>query len=222
MRRIAALDVDFARYVGDSLAIIASTEVLWLTAPPASEIRKQLKVPQLEALYESVYLRIFSAWESFIEDVLVRFMSGYMTGTYQPVLAQGCIQSSSIRAARVSLYGPRGYALWYDPIRSADRVAQYVTGSPLEAMLRQQHVQLKTFATIRHRIAHDSDDAKAKFKAAALLLASSQYSGRPGKLLRAPDMSDPLNQPKWILRISTELIDVAHLILKLFHQRWHL
>jgi hypothetical protein len=86
MTKIAALDADFARRVNESLQIISSTETLWLTAPPASVVRRQLKVPQLEALYESVYLRIFSAWESFIEGVLVRFMSGYETPNYQPVL----------------------------------------------------------------------------------------------------------------------------------------
>ena len=58
---MAALDADFTKYVDESLKIIASTEVLWLTAPPASVVRKQLKVPQLEALYEAVYLRVFSA-----------------------------------------------------------------------------------------------------------------------------------------------------------------
>lgn len=214
MKPIARLDVDFARYVKESLAIIGSTEVLWLTAPPASAIRKQLKVPQLEALYEAVYLRVFSAWESFIEDVLVRFMSGYMTTTYQPVLAPGCPRSLSIRAARANLYGSRNYLLWHDPVRSANRISTQVVGSPLESLLRSQQAQLDIFADIRHRIAHDSDDAKAKFNAAAMLLAASQYSGRPGRLLRGEDMSDPLNRPKWILKISNELIDDARLILK--------
>jgi len=214
MKEIAALDSDFVRYVDGTLTIIASTEVLWLTAPPASVIRKQLKVPQLEALYEAVYLRIFSAWESFLEDVLVRFMSGYKTSAYQPVLVPGCPRSSSIKGARAYLYGAKSYMLWHDPVRSANRIAKYITGSPLEATIRSQQVRLETFAAIRHRIAHDSDDAKNKFNAAATTLASSHYGGRPGRLLRAPDMSDPLNQPKWIRKISTELIDDAHLILK--------
>jgi hypothetical protein len=214
MKPIAALDEDFAKYVNENLKIIGSTEALWLTAPPASDIRRQLKVPQLEALYESIYLRIFAAWESFIEDVLVRFMSGYMTATYQPVLAPGCPRSSSIRGARGNLYGPRVYLLWHDPIRSADRIAHHVTGSPLEAVIRGQQVRLEIFAAIRHRIAHDSDDAKAKFNSAAITLTSSNYAGRPGRLLRAADLSDPLNLPKWILKISTEFIDIAHLILK--------
>jgi hypothetical protein len=214
MKTIAALDVDFSRYVGDSLKIIASTEALWLTAPPASVIRKQLKVPQLEALYEAVYLRVFSAWEAFVEDVLVRFMSGYKTSTYGPVLTPGCPHSRTVRGARAVLYGARPYILWHNPVSSANRIAGFVTGSPLEATLRSQQARLEIFAAIRHRIAHNSDDTRTTFNAAAMSLAGSGYDGRPGRLLRAPDLADPLNQSKWILRISTELMDAAHLILK--------
>jgi hypothetical protein len=213
MKPIAALDAAFSQSVDESLKIIASTEVLWLTAPPASEIRKQLKVPQLEALYEAVYLRVWTAWEAFVEDVLVRFMSGYETVTYRPTLTPACPRSVTIKGARVVLYGTRRYILWHDPVRSADRISTYVTGSPLEAIIRAQQARLEIFAAIRHRIAHGSDDARANFNAAALKLASSQYGGRPGRLLRAADLSDPLNQPKWILRISTELVDAARLIL---------
>ena len=214
MRPIAALDARFASYVNENLRIIGSTEALWLTAPPASDIRRQLKVPQLEALYESIYLRIFSAWEAFLEDVLVRFMSGYMTATYQPVLASGGPHSMTIRAARSHLYGTRVFLLWHDPTRSADRIARYVTGSTLETLIRTQQVRLEVFADIRHRIAHNSDDAKAKFDAAAITLTSSNHAGQPGRLLRGADLSDPLNQPKWILKISTELINIANLILR--------
>jgi hypothetical protein len=214
MKSIAALDAGFERNVNDALTIIASTEVLWLTAPPASDIRKQLKVPQLEALYEAVYLRIFCAWESFIEDVLVRFMSGYATKTYKPTLAVNCPQHKRISSARSHLYGSKDYLLWYNPGRSADRVSKYVAASPLESVLRSQQSRLEIFAAIRHRIAHDSDDAKVKFDTAAMTLAGSRYEGRPGKLLRAPDMSDPLNQPKWIRKISTELIQTARQVLQ--------
>jgi hypothetical protein len=214
MKTMAALDVEFSRYVSESLNIIGSTEALWLLSAPASKVRKQLKVPQLEALYEAVYLRVFTAWEAFVEDVLVRFMSGYETSTYGPVLTPGRSPSRTIKGARAALYGTRPYLLWYNPVSAANRISGYVTGSPLEATLRSQQARLEIFAAIRHRIAHNSDDVRVKFNAAAMSLAGSQYSGHPGRLLRAPDLSDPLNQSKWILRISNELMDAAHLILK--------
>jgi hypothetical protein len=213
MKTIAALDEAFSKNVRESLKIIASTEALWLTSPPTSDIRKQLKVPQLEALYEAVYLRIFSSWEAFIEDVLTRFMSGYRTTAYGPLPAPTCPPSQTIKAARAILYGNNNYMLWHDPNRSANRISKYVTGSPLETTLRSQQARLEVFAAIRHRIAHSSDDARVKFDAAATTLAGSQYGGRPGRLLRAADLSDPLNQSKWILRISTELVAAAQVIL---------
>jgi hypothetical protein len=213
MTKIAALDADFARSVTESLQIISSTETLWLTAPPASVVRRQLKVPQLEALYESVYLRIFSAWESFIEEVAVRFMSGYETPAYQPVFVPPCPRSSSIKGARIYLYGNRDYLLWHNPVAAADRISKYISGSPVEIILRSQQVRIQAFADIRHHIAHDTEDSKARFRNAALMLAGTEYGRKPGKLLRATDISDPLNQPKWIRVISYELIGVAQSIL---------
>src|SRR5450755_4376937 len=156
MTTMAALDANFAQRVNDTLQIASSTEALWLTAPPASLVRRQLKASQMEALYESVYLRIFSAWESFIEDVLVRFMSGHVTPAYQPVRVSSCPRLTSVRAARVHLYGNSDYLLWHNPWKSADRIAGYISSSPVELVLRSEQARLQAFADIRHRIAHDS------------------------------------------------------------------
>jgi hypothetical protein len=208
-----ALDADFARRVNETLKIVSSTETLWLTAPPASAVRQQLKVPQLEALYESVYLRIFSTWESYIEDVLVRFMAGYETPGHRPVRVSPNSVLSSVRAARAHLYGNLDYLLWHNPVKAADRIARYVANSPIELTLRSQGVRIQAFADIRHRIAHDTDDSKVKFRSAALLVTGNEYGGKPGRLLRSTDMSDPLNQPKWIRIISYELVSIAQSML---------
>jgi hypothetical protein len=213
MTTMAALDAKFAQRVNETLQIASSTEALWLTAPPASVVRRQLRASQLEALYESVYLRIFSAWESFIEDVVVRFMSGRVTPGYRPVRVSSCPRLSSVTAARAHLYKNRDYLLWHNPVTSANRISGYISASPVELVLRSQQLRLQAFADIRHRIAHDSDDSKTKFSAAALMIAGSDYNGKPGKLLRATDISDPLNQPKWIRVISFELINIAQSIL---------
>ncbi len=140
-------------------------------------------------------------------------MDGYKTLAYQPIRAPACPSLSSIRAARLHLYGSRDYLLWHNPVVSADRAARYVSGSPVESVLRSQQVRLQAFADIRHRIAHDSDDSKIKFLNAALMISGGEFGGKPGKLLRATDISDPLNQPKWIRVISYELVGIAQLIL---------
>lgn len=213
MTTMAALDAKFAQRVNESLQIVSSSETLWLTAPPASVVRRQLKASQMEALYESVYLRIFSAWESFVEDVLVRFMAGHETPGHRPTRVSSCPRLSSVTSARVYLYGNKDYLLWHNPLTSANRIAGYISASPVELVLRSKQSRLQAFADIRHRIAHDSDDSKAKFSLAALMIAGSEYNGKPGKLLRATDISDPLNQPKWIRVMSDELIGIAQSIL---------
>ena len=209
------LDQVFSAKVVETLAIAASTEALWLVAPPASEVRQQLKVRQLEALYESVYLRIFCAWEAFLEDVLLRLMAGYVTSSYQPVPAPGTSIQKTIKEAKTILYDSQSYLLWHDPGKVAQRAARYLVDSPLELVVRAEKPRLNIFSTIRHQIAHDSADTKLQFRAASTLLASSTFSDNAGKLLRSPDMSDPLNQPKWIRVISFELINVASSILSL-------
>jgi len=214
MRSMPPLDQAFSARVSETLGIVASTEALWLVAPPTSQVRRQLKVNQLEALYESVYLRIFSAWEAFLEDALVRLMAGYVTASYRPIPAAGSHIERTVKGARSTLYGSQSYLLWHDPASVARRAARYLVDSPVEQVVLSQNSRLKIFADIRHHIAHGSDDTHSKFLAASAVLASNSFSGKAGRLLRGSDMSDPLNQPKWIRVISFELIDIASLILK--------
>jgi len=209
MKKNPALDVAFGERVDETLRSVAATETLWLTAPPASDIRTRLKVSQLEALYEAAYLRIFSAWEAFLEDVLTRLMAGYRTSSHSPMPPHGKALEKSVKLAQVSLYRGRAYLLWHDPRAVADRAGRHVVSSPLEAVIRSEQSRLEIFASIRHKIAHDSDDAKRRFRIAAVALCGNTFSGRPGKLLRGADLSDPLNQPKWIRVISYELVQTA-------------
>src|SRR5215204_5269353 len=82
---------DFAAKFGTetqiSLDLLGATEGLWLTAPPTSEVRRQLRVGQLEALYEAIYLRIFATWETTLEELTVYFLAGYQSQGYRPVFS---------------------------------------------------------------------------------------------------------------------------------------
>jgi hypothetical protein len=212
MKTMPPLARSFIDEVDNSLAIVASTEVLWLRAPPGSEVRRQLKVDRLEALYESSFLRIFCAWENFLEEALTRFMARYETSAYSPVPAAGKTLPSTLVAARQQLYGTRSYLLWHDPGRVAHRSADHTVGCPVETVVTGASMRLLDFAAIRHRVAHSSLDARVKFGAAARSIAGSDFKGRPGRLLRSADVSDPLNQAKWIRVIADELVDLAGMI----------
>lgn len=194
---------DFHVSLNDSLALCANTEGLWLFAPPTSEIRRQLHVRQLEALYEAAFLRIFAAWEGFLEAITVRWMAGYCCPSYVPSTPEGSRLCQTVEQASVRLsieHGrARDYLLWYKPKTVEDRLKPHLLSSPLERLAVAEADWLTAVAAIRHDVAHRTPDSAARYRAAALYLTQRPALARPGQLLRQADIRDPLNQPKWIL-----------------------
>ncbi|MBG6098327.1 hypothetical protein [Nocardioides luteus] len=209
MKRMPALGAKCVEDFNNTLSIAAATETLWLTAPPTSEVRKHLKVPQLEALYEAAFLRIFSAYENFLEDSLSHFMAKYETATYTPVAATGKTLHSSLKAALIELYDGRPYILWHGVSSVIKRSRKHLDSSPIETALIANQAMLEDYARIRHRIAHGSPDAATEFLNAATRLTGNTHGGKPGRLLRAADITDPLNQPKWIRNVVDGMADVV-------------
>jgi hypothetical protein len=199
----------FAGQVALSLQITASTEALWLTAPPASDVRRRLKVPQLEALYEAAFLRIFTSWENYLEAVVVRFLSGYETKTHSPRAVAGTTLERTLAAAQTRLYDGRDYLLWHNPKSSADRCAKHLVKCPVEITLRANQAKIEHYAAVRHRIAHASADAKRAFDDAVLAISGGAITATPGRFLRTPDISDPLNQSKWIRVIADDFLSFS-------------
>lgn len=205
-----ALGTKCVNSFNQSLDIASATETLWLTANPASAVRKQLKTPQLEALYEATFLRVFSAYESFLEDVLAHYMAGYETPTYTPTVSATGTIHATVTSALTTLHtrsngSIRSYLLWHDAQTTIDRATRNLNGCPVETVLSANKVDLDDYAKIRHHIAHNSRDSGIKFAAAASRLTGSEYSRRPGKLLRSADISDPLNPTKWIRVIVDDM-----------------
>jgi hypothetical protein len=205
MTAMPPLGSSFMRDTTAALNLIAATETLWLTARGGSAVRQQLRPAQLEALYESAYLRIFTMWEDFLEQALLRYMVGRTTPSYTPIPVAGSSVFGTIAAARTHLFNGRRYLLWHDGQTAADRCRRYLQHCPYELVLTGSAQQLEDFSAIRHRIAHSSTDAKNRFANSAVRLAGQAHGDSPGRLLRAADISDPLNQRKWVRVITDEL-----------------
>lgn len=195
----------FTRELHITLDWLGATEALWLAAPPATDVRKRLKVKQLQALYESAFLRIFTAWEVFVEEVVIRHMAGAESSSYVPTFAPGKSKSSSLKAARQELYGNKTYLLWHHPDGVIHKTQSCVLGSPVEICFSTNRSWFLAFAAIRHRIAHASSDARIQFEAAAIQLSGNNHRGSPGRFLRAHQSQDSLNQKRWILALSQQL-----------------
>lgn len=199
----------FEKKVDESEQIVSSVEALWQTAPLGSNVRKQLTEGQLSALYEMAFLSLFGHWENFIEDCLVRMLVGQGCASYRPLLVSGP-KASSLASARAQVLGTQKFLLWYDPGKSADRIARRVSGSPLESALRASLANIENMAAVRHAIAHQSEDAFTSFRDASRTMTGVEYL-KPGELLRAQDHSDPLNPTRWLRRLTTDLRTLANI-----------
>lgn len=209
MKAMPGLGTKCVGRFNEILKIAATTEGLWLAAPPASEIKRQLKVGQLEALYEATFLRIFASFESFLEDSLAHFMAGYGTPSHSPAPAVGKSLFPTLTAALAELYGTRQYLLWHDMARDITRSQTHLVNCPSETVLAANKARLDDYAAIRHHIAHNSKDSRQKFEAAALRITGSAHGGKPGRMLRSEDISDPLNTPKWIRNVVDDMAGVV-------------
>jgi hypothetical protein len=195
--------------LNSALTLASATEALWLAAPPAGTIRQQLKASQLEALYEATFLRQFTVYEAFVEELLVHQLARYPTSGYIPVAAVGRRLERTVKAARAAVYDGQRYLLWHNPAKVRTRVARFLDASTLEKQLLQHEQTLQDLAAVRHHIAHGSADSRANYLASARRLTGVGSPGTVGHLLRASDVSDPLNPTKWIRRMTDSLADVV-------------
>jgi hypothetical protein len=198
---------EFERQVLIAEGVVANVEALWQTAPPRSDVRRQIGEAQLGALYEMAYLSIFGHWENFVEGCLVRMIAGQGSGTYSPQLVAPP-KARTLTAARQRVLGNSRYLLWYDPQTCVTRITLHVTGSPLETAIVTAQTSLEHYAAVRHAIAHRTRDSLQRFATVATSL-SGVSAKAPGDFLRRQDHTDPLNPVRWIRRISTDLRSIA-------------
>jgi hypothetical protein len=197
----------FDKGVLEAEKVVSNVEALWQTAPRRSDVRRQIGERELSALYGMAYLSVFGHWESFVEECLTRMIAGQGSSSYTPVLLHPP-RARTLKDARTRVLGNRRFLLWHDSAAAAARVAQHVTGSPLESTLLAAQKAIDDYAAIRHAIAHRSDDVLQRFEAASQALTGVKHSV-PGRLLRTQDHADPLNPVRWLRKISSDMRQLA-------------
>jgi len=203
------LAVEFRAAVAAALGISEAGERIRTLAQAGSAIHRQLTLSRLEALHEMAYLRVFVGWEQFIEASFLRMMCGYQSTVWTPAFAAGKQRQLKISAAEGALFGGRDYLLWHNPKSVRDRGHQWFAGGPHEAVAVSNFSRLESFAAVRHRIAHGSDDARRKFDAATMTLSGQRYrGGSAGKFLRSWNASISPAE-RWLNTIGDELASLA-------------
>lgn len=171
--------------------------------------RHHITVARLEYLYEIAYLRIFIAWEDFLEESFVRYMCGFRSAAGPAVRTAATLHCTTINAARLLLYGGQQFKLWHDAKKIVQRAQGHFVSGLHETVINSNQTRLEWFSNIRHRVAHGQKDAQQKFDAATMQLVGRRYPGsRVGRFLREFDASQ--NQPvRWLDSIALELAALA-------------
>ena len=169
-----------------------------------------LGVAKLEFAYELAYLRVFTAWEDFLEESFLRYMCGYEARHGQEQLIAGGTYNADLAKARTNLYRSRRYILWHNPGNVISRAQTYFQRSKHEIVLASMQGRIEHYAAIRHRVVHAH--AEVNFDLATMALAGRRFRGsRPGRFLRAavPHSTTPM---RWIDQIVLDFRGLAHQI----------
>lgn len=206
------LDQAFVTEVNSALGLVRAGELVRANVAPRSALWNEWHASRLEALYELAFLRVFVAWEAFLEESLCRYMCGYESAHFGQAVPVAAFHPKLSSAVSAILAG-KSYVLWHDPNTVAARCAQHLSNSRNETVVRAAAGRLAHFSHIRNRIAHAQDDAKQKFNNATMALAGRRYpASRPGRFLRDTSLVGGV-RVRWLETLLGELAGLASQII---------
>lgn len=132
------------------------------TVSLAGETRRQPARTTIQALYESAFLRTFTAWERFLESTFFEHL--LRQDLPQKLSSNRYYNPPSRKAAYELLLGGQRYLDWTEPATIVARAqAVFKRGTPFRAPLDGNAALLREMKRIRNAIAHDSQGARDKF-----------------------------------------------------------
>jgi hypothetical protein len=199
-----SLSRELSTNVNEILDLALMAERLRTHVQAGPSIRRDLNIHRTRLFYELAFLRLFALWEAFLEEVIIRYLCGYtFAGQSETVINGFC---PSLVHARMRLSGNRPYVLLQNPgvvIQKANSLFQ--ANCRVVSVVRSFQQPLELYANVRHRIAHDHQDARQKFDSACMHLAGRRFpGGRPGAFLRENTQFSG-RQVRWLERIGREL-----------------
>ena len=215
-RRLPPLAKRFAAEVVSASNFAQNIELaaVALKNSPANQLPLNLQTVELS--YELSYLRIFLAWEEFLEQTFQRLLCGYAHSQGQESLLPTMTYASTISEANHRILGTRDFVLWHSPKTIIKRCrAHFTPVGHFELVVASSYATLERYSAVRHRIAHSQDHAKGEFDTVTMNLTGKRYRGsRPGRFLRAwtPSALGTPTPLRWITKISNDLVTLANQI----------
>lgn len=113
-------------------------------------------------MVELAYMRVFLAWETFLEEAFILYMTG-ATAPRVRAPRRYVLPPSRVWAEKAVTEG-KEYAKW-DAQNVASRALRYFAdGRPFTDLLRGNQTLFDEAAKIRNAVAHESKNARAKFE----------------------------------------------------------
>lgn len=126
-------------------------------------IRRRLKITDVELVYCSGFLSIYSQWEALLEEILYEVVCG--NTSKRPGNYRHAIFRSRRHFEKVLLFPEKAYLSIHDLKRAESLAALFVNnGRPISAVTQRNRTLLEQATRIRNAIAHDSSVAKKKFR----------------------------------------------------------
>jgi hypothetical protein len=124
-------------------------------------------VRRVESIAELAMLRMQLGWETFLEDVFLRYMCGGRSASgFAPTLLQP--QEPTLGQASSTLLGSQPFLSW-SIANTLNRAAVYFDASaPFAIPIAAVRTTIVEMNAIRNRIAHSSEFARDEFRAVVL------------------------------------------------------
>lgn len=156
---------------------IANTNLFAATTQTRIEIR------YIDNIYESVFLKVFKAWEQFLEEVFIAYMTGAGTRSIRPKTYLKKIRKEH---ALGLLCGRSKYPDWTS-IDDICKLAKlyFVNGRPFVTPLREIETYFNEMKKIRNAIVHTSSYSRDHFMGLVKARLSAYNTNiTPGEFLR--------------------------------------
>lgn len=150
--------------------------------------------PDVRSLtFESSLSRAFRAYENFVEDTFIAYMTG------EPTVSGAQVQrfvspESAEHARRMLLPGNAKYLDWADPSTVAYRGKYFLQeDGPLPTAVTQAWNTIDWMRKVRNHIAHNSTESMLQYRkvAAVITLVDDPAPPRPGDLLQSRPQRGP-------------------------------
>ena len=167
---IATTLAEFQASVGQSTAIIAAA----YRVDPSSKFF--FTATEQSVLVESAFLRIFIAWEAFLESTFILYMLG--VPSIRGAVVPRCVTPRDAEHAHSIVVGGMRHADWSTPdfVRKVANLF-FGGGEPYETVLSQIHSDLLDLKTVRNAAAHLSASTSTQLDALASRKLKSPSSG---------------------------------------------